>query len=60
MSASLCSVAPKIWLALPTSAVPFITPRVSVEAKRTPQSTAPEAVTKRLAEVRAWLTVVLR
>ena len=24
MSASLCSVAPKIWLALPTSAVPFM------------------------------------
>ena len=37
-----------------------ITPRASVEAKRTPQSTAPEAVNKRLAEVRAWLTVVLR
>jgi len=37
-----------------------ITPRVSVEAKRTPQSTAPDAVTRRLAEVRAWLTVVLR
>ena len=37
-----------------------ITPRVSVEAKRTPQSTAPDAVSRRLAEVRAWLTVVLR
>jgi len=37
-----------------------ITPRVSVEAKRTPQSTAPDAVRARLAEVRAWLTVVLR
>jgi len=37
-----------------------ITPRMSVEAKRTPQSTAPEAVNRRLAEVRAWLTVVLR
>ncbi len=37
-----------------------IAPRVSVEAKRTPQSTAPEAVGRRLAEVRAWLTVVLR
>lgn len=37
-----------------------ITPRVSVEAKRTPQSTAPEAVSQRLTEVRAWLTVVLR
>jgi argininosuccinate lyase len=36
-----------------------ITPRVSVEAKRTPQSTAPVAVGKRLAELRAWLTVVL-
>ncbi len=36
-----------------------ITPRVSVEAKRTPQSTAPAAVGKRLAELRAWLTVVL-
>ena len=37
-----------------------ITPRVSVEAKRTPQSTAPDAVRTRLEEVRAWLTVVLR
>jgi len=37
-----------------------ITPSVSVAAKRTPQSTAPEAVSRRLAEVRAWLTVVLR
>jgi argininosuccinate lyase len=36
-----------------------ITPRVSVEAKRTPQSTAPLAVNRRLAELRAWLTVVL-
>jgi len=37
-----------------------VTPRVSVDAKRTPQSTAPSAVHQRLAEVRAWLTVVLR
>ena len=37
-----------------------MTPRVSVGAKRTPQSTAPEAVAKRLAEIHAWLTVVLR
>jgi argininosuccinate lyase len=32
-----------------------ITPGVSVAAKRTPQSTAPAAVTARLAEVRRWL-----
>jgi len=37
-----------------------ITPRLSVEAKRTPQSTAPAAVQARLAELRGWLTVVLR
>ena len=37
-----------------------VTPRVSVAAKRTPQSTSPAAVQQRLAEVRAWLTVVLR
>src|SRR5215831_70674 len=35
-----------------------ITPRASVEAKRTPQSTSPAAVRQRLADVRAWLTVV--
>jgi argininosuccinate lyase len=32
-----------------------ITPAVSVAAKRTPQSTAPDAVAARLAEVRGWL-----
>ena len=32
-----------------------ITPAVSVQAKRTPQSTAPDAVGARLADVRAWL-----
>jgi argininosuccinate lyase len=32
-----------------------ITPAVSVQAKRTPQSTAPDAVRARLADVRLWL-----
>ena len=32
-----------------------VTPGVSVAAKRTPQSTAPEAVAARLGEVRKWL-----
>jgi argininosuccinate lyase len=32
-----------------------VTPRASAEAKRTPQSTAPEAVAARLAEVEHWL-----
>jgi len=32
-----------------------VTPRASVAAKRTPQSTAPEAVRDRLAEIRRWL-----
>jgi argininosuccinate lyase len=32
-----------------------ITPAVSVQAKRTPQSTAPDAVRARLADVRTWL-----
>jgi argininosuccinate lyase len=32
-----------------------VTPRASVAAKRTPQSTAPEAVRGRLAEIRRWL-----
>jgi argininosuccinate lyase len=32
-----------------------VTPRASVAAKRTPQSTAPDAVRGRLAEVRRWL-----
>ncbi|HEV3139703.1 MAG TPA: hypothetical protein VGY57_04265, partial [Vicinamibacterales bacterium] len=32
-----------------------VTPRASVEAKRTPQSTSPDAVRGRLAEVRRWL-----
>jgi len=35
-----------------------MTPAVSVAAKRTPQSTAPGAVSTRLAEVRAWVTNV--
>ena len=37
-----------------------ITPRLSVEGKKSPQSTAPDAVSRRLAELRAWLMVVLR
>jgi argininosuccinate lyase len=32
-----------------------ITPAVSVQAKRTPQSTAPDAVRARLADVQRWL-----
>jgi argininosuccinate lyase len=32
-----------------------ITPAVSVQAKRTPQSTAPDAVRARLADVKTWL-----
>ena len=36
-----------------------VTPRVSVEAKRTPQSTAPGAVEARLADVERWLASVL-
>jgi len=32
-----------------------VTPAVSVAAKRTPQSTAPDAVDKRLGEIRQWL-----
>jgi len=32
-----------------------VTPRVSVDAKKTPQSTAPAAVEARLTEVRQWL-----
>ena len=32
-----------------------VTPRASVAAKRTPQSTAPDAVRGRLAEIRRWL-----
>ena len=35
-----------------------ITPRVSAGAKRTPQSTAPEAVAARLSEVQRWLAGV--
>jgi argininosuccinate lyase len=35
--------------------VSWVTPRASVSAKRTPQSTAPGAVRQRLAEVQAWL-----
>jgi argininosuccinate lyase len=37
-----------------------ITPAVSVAAKRTPQSTAPDAVAARLADVRSWLDGVDR
>jgi argininosuccinate lyase len=33
-----------------------VTPKASVAAKRTPQSTAPAAVGHALAEVQAWLT----
>jgi argininosuccinate lyase len=33
-----------------------VTPAVSVAAKRTPQSTAPDAVAGRLKEVRTWLS----
>jgi argininosuccinate lyase len=36
-----------------------VTPRVSVDAKRTPQSTAPAAVQGRLAEARRWVESVL-
>jgi argininosuccinate lyase len=32
-----------------------VTPRASVEAKRTPQSTSPAAVKARLEEIRRWL-----
>jgi argininosuccinate lyase len=32
-----------------------VTPRASVQARRTPQSTNPEAVRSRLSDVRAWL-----
>ena len=35
-----------------------VTPRVSVAAKRTPQSTAPAAVAAALAGVHEWLAVV--
>jgi argininosuccinate lyase len=35
-----------------------VTPRASAEAKRTPQSTAPEAVAARLGEVERWLAAV--
>ena len=35
-----------------------VTPRVSVSAKRTPQSTAPEAVQAALADVHAWVASV--
>jgi argininosuccinate lyase len=35
-----------------------ITPPMSVAAKRTPQSTAPDAVSGRLAEIRGWLDEV--
>jgi argininosuccinate lyase len=35
-----------------------VTPLASVDAKRTPQSTAPSAVAARLADVQRWLAVV--
>jgi hypothetical protein len=35
-----------------------VTPRASVQAKRTPQSTAPSAVAAALAEVERWLAGV--
>jgi argininosuccinate lyase len=38
--------------------VRHVTPAASVAAKRTPQSTAPMAVSRALAEVKAWLTEV--
>jgi argininosuccinate lyase len=34
-----------------------VTPRASIEARRTPQSTAPAAVADRLAALRAWVDV---
>ncbi|PYR32647.1 MAG: argininosuccinate lyase [Acidobacteria bacterium] len=42
-----------------TDIVSRVTARVSVGAKRTPQSTAPAAVEARLAEVRQWLAGVV-
>ena len=39
LSASLRSVAPKMWLAFPTSAVPFMTAVVSVNVPETPMPT---------------------
>jgi argininosuccinate lyase len=39
-----------------TDIVSRVTPRASVAAKRTPQSTSPEAVGAALAEVQRWLT----
>jgi argininosuccinate lyase len=38
--------------------VAWVTPRASVAAKRTPQSTAPEAVARRLADVERWLAAI--
>jgi argininosuccinate lyase len=53
------SLSPAEWRAasdrFDADVVDRVTPRVSVAAKRTPQSTAPEAVKARLAEVRRWL-----
>jgi argininosuccinate lyase len=40
--------------------VPRVTPRMSVDAKRTPQSTAPLAVDAQLRDVRRWADSVLR
>ena len=53
------SLTPADWRAVSDSFEPDIvgrvTPRASVDAKRTPQSTAPGAVEAALAEVRQWL-----
>jgi len=43
-----------------TDVVARVTARVSVDTKKTPQSTAPPAVQQRLGELRAWLMDVLR
>ena len=40
--------------------VPRVTPRVSVAAKRTPQSTAPEAVEAALADLQGWVARVAK
>jgi argininosuccinate lyase len=54
------SLTPSEWRAasdrFDTDIVGRVTPRASVSAKRTPQSTAPEAVGAALAEVERWLT----
>jgi len=40
--------------------VPRVTPRASVAAKRTPQSTAPEAVEAALADLQGWVARVAK